>query len=284
MNTEAEGGLVTAVSTAAGTAAGVNANLNPGLEVRGDEAEQAKAAAAIYDQLVFPPAPAGRPLVAINMVATVDGRTTLSRQGVRVREKIGSEVDRTLMKRLRMHFDAVARGAATVRHNPYYPRAEGTLGPVPQPLAVVFSRGGELPLDTSFFREAHRRPLVITSALPPARRAGLEAAGAEVWEIADEKRRITLALERLTREKQVNRLLLEGGPRLNHAFLISNAFDELFLTLAPQLASTAGGLNLPLIEGEEAFWPPLPLELISCVRFGGELYLRYRRSQRQSDG
>jgi hypothetical protein len=24
--------------------------------------------------------------------------------------------------------------------------------------------------------------------------------------------------------------------------------------------------------------------LISCVRFGGELYLRYRRSQRQSDG
>ncbi|MBE3576841.1 MAG: RibD family protein [Limnochordales bacterium] len=246
---------------------------------------QEEAALAIYDRLLFPPAPAGRPLVAINMVATVDGRTTLSRSGMPVRERIGSEVDRILMKRLRAHFDAVARGAATVRRNPYYPLAAATNanpGEIRQPLAVVFSRSGELPITTAFFREAPRPPLVVTGPLSLLRRTELEAAGAEIWEIEDERRRVPLALERLAREKKVNRLLLEGGPRLNHAFLLADAVDELFLTIAPRLASTAGGLNLSLVEGEEAFWPPLPLELVSCFRYGSELYLRYRRHPLQA--
>lgn len=245
--------------------------------------EGIRAATTIYDRLLLPPAPAGRPLVAINMVATVDGRTTLSRLGTPVRDRIGSEMDRILMKRLRAHFDAVARGAATVRQNPNYPRAEGIgdrPGPGIQPLAVVFSRSGELPVTTAFFREAPRPPVVVTGELPPYRRNKLEAAGAEVWEIADDQQRIPLALERLAREKKINRLLLEGGPRLNHAFLLADAVDELFLTIAPKLASTAGGLNLGLIEGEEALWPPLPLELISCFRYSNELYLHYRRSSR----
>ena len=244
-----------------------------------------------YDDLVFPPPPPGRPYVAINMVSTVDGRTTLSREGKPVAERIGSPVDRTLMKRLRTHFDAVARGAETVRQSPYYPWAEPR--ETRQPLAVVFTRSGRLPVEASFFTGAPRPPLVVAPRLSGDRLKALRQAGAEVWETEDD---LPAVLRRLGEEKAVRRLLLEGGPHLNRAFLAAGAVDELFLTLAPRLAGSghnrrdaagattdtrkAGGnmlLNLSLVEGEP-FWPPVELQLISVFRVESELFLRYRLS------
>src|SRR5690606_16009306 len=68
---------------------------------------------AIYDELDFRAVRDGRAWPAVNMVSTIDGKTTLDLIGVR--EPIGSVLHRTLMKRLRVHFDAVSRGAGPVR-------------------------------------------------------------------------------------------------------------------------------------------------------------------------
>src|SRR5690554_2659341 len=96
----------------------------------------------IYDELEFPAGRDGRPWTAVNMVSIIDGKITLDLN--RVREPIGSVLDRTLMKRLRVHFDAVIRGAGTVRADSLYTGIPAELehrriarGLARQPLAVV---------------------------------------------------------------------------------------------------------------------------------------------------
>lgn len=135
----------------------------------------------IYDGLTFPSPPPDRPFVYVNMVATVDGKSTLAR-GAHPRP-IGSEVDRTLMVRLRIHADAVLRGAGTVRRNPYYPavRSDGeerrrARGAPAQPLACVVSGSGAIDPDLAFFRRAPRRPVIFVGPqAEPGALAALEA-------------------------------------------------------------------------------------------------------------
>ena len=57
--------------------------------------------------------------------SAVDGKITLNKK--ERAEPIGSPVDRELMKRIRFHFDAVLRGAETVRANPHFPGVPGPL-------------------------------------------------------------------------------------------------------------------------------------------------------------
>ena len=56
-------------------------------------------------------AAAGRPLVAINMVTSIDGRAQLAGTA----EGLGSRADRRLMRHYRAAFDAVGSGAGTLR-------------------------------------------------------------------------------------------------------------------------------------------------------------------------
>jgi riboflavin biosynthesis pyrimidine reductase len=77
-------------------------------------------------------APAERPLVGMNFVATLDGRATIDgRSG-----PIGSDTDTAMMAGLRERFDAVMIGAGTMR-------AERYAG-LEKRLIVVESQGGKL--------------------------------------------------------------------------------------------------------------------------------------------
>ncbi len=60
-------------------------------------------------------APAGRPFVAMNFAATVDGRATIGG----VSGPIGSAVDTAMLVALRTRFDAVMIGAGTMRAERY---------------------------------------------------------------------------------------------------------------------------------------------------------------------
>ncbi|MGQ0608311.1 MAG: hypothetical protein ACT4OQ_07610, partial [Chloroflexota bacterium] len=59
----------------------------------------------------LPPAPRDRPLVALNMVTSIDGRAQLDGTA----EGLGSRADRRLMRLYRAAFDAVGSGAGTLR-------------------------------------------------------------------------------------------------------------------------------------------------------------------------
>jgi riboflavin biosynthesis pyrimidine reductase len=72
-------------------------------------------------------------------------------------------------------------------------------------------------------------------------------------------------------------ILTEGGPRLFGDFLAEKYLDELFLTLAPQVAGRDGHIERPGLVAGKIFAPEHPLwgKLISLKRGGSHLFLRY---------
>lgn len=222
---------------------------------------------------------ADRPYVAINMVSSVDGRTTIG--GELRQTPIGSAADRQLMGWVRHAADLVIRGAQTVRANPVYPRVPAELVPIrrskgltDQPLAALISNSCNVPLDADIFTSGPRRPLVITSDRAPADRVASLRDVADVLVVGDDGVDLQLALQRLRHEFGVERILLEGGPSLNYHFLRQRLVDELFWTVAPKMIG--GSAELSWVEGEDLFDPLMQLKLVSAYTLQDELFLRYR--------
>ncbi len=213
-----------------------------------------------------------RPLVAMNFVATVDGRATIEgRSG-----PIGSDTDTEMLAGLRTRFDAVMIGAGTMRVERY-----GRLvsqretreqrerdGLPPEPLMVLVSGRLDLPWDAPLFTESGD-VLILTSseAEPPTTESSLEIVrhpGAV---------NLAMAMGHLRRERGIRAVLSEGGPHLHEQMQADGLVDDLFLTIAPKLS---GGEAPRIVEG------PLPgvadLELVWLLEEEGELFARYRRS------
>jgi riboflavin-specific deaminase-like protein len=213
-----------------------------------------------------------RPLVAMNFVATVDGRATIEgRSG-----PIGSDADTEMLSGLRQRFDAVMIGAGTMRVE-RYGRLVGKdetrerrqqAGLPAEPLMVLVSGRLDLPWDAPLFT-AGGEVLIFTSseAEPPETASAVEVVR------HDGAVNLTEALRHLRRERGIRALLSEGGPLLHDQMQADGLVDDLFLTIAPKLS---GGEAPRIIEG------PLPevaeLELAWLLEESGELYARYRRS------
>jgi 2,5-diamino-6-(ribosylamino)-4(3H)-pyrimidinone 5'-phosphate reductase len=205
-----------------------------------------------------------RPTLAINMVATVDGRAAVNGSAV----GIGSAADHRLMFELRAEADAVMHGAGTVRADPLSARVPRDLvqqridrGQSPQPLGVIVTRSGNLPVPHPYYDSPTL--IYITSDKP----VGVDLPTVEICRVQT----VENVVADLAR-RGVRHILCEGGPTLNAALFAARLIDDIYLTLAPKLAS--GPDPLTLIQGPQ-FEPMLRLELRSLVEREGELFLRY---------
>jgi riboflavin-specific deaminase-like protein len=223
-------------------------------------------------------APADRPYVIANMIASVDGRATLTgRSG-----GLGNEADKQIFLDLRTQVDAVMAGTATIGIENYGPllksserkakRVARELDPVP--LAVIATRTMELPVQAPLFSDPESRIVVLTNSErdpPPC------AAHLLVERLAGEPLDLVAGMHRLRTRHRVRSLLLEGGPTMLAAMTAAGLVDELFLTRAPVLV--ASGDEPTILEG-----PPLDqaldLELVSLLADGPYLFLRYRLGTR----
>jgi riboflavin biosynthesis pyrimidine reductase len=195
-----------------------------------------------------------RPLVAMNFVATLDGRATIEgRSG-----PIGSDTDTAMLAGLRTRFEAVMIGAGTMRAERY--------GPLASKLVIVSGRL-DLPWDAPAFTE-EGEVLIFTASEtePPETAASIEVIRHEGAV------NLVEAMQHL-RERGVRALLSEGGPHLHEQMQADGLVDDLFLTIAPKLS---GGEAPRILEG------PLPdvigFELAWLLEQDGELFARYRRS------
>lgn len=237
----------------------------------------------IYDDLDLKPHDANRPYIAMNMVSSVDGKITLA--GTHQTQKLGSWVDRGLMIRLRRHFDAVLRGAETVRANPYFPSAdEGktdehqdgkgeSKDELKQPIPVTVSGSLDLPIESAFFSKRGIKPIVFTSASSDPGKRDRLADHAHVEIAGEERIDFSQLVQKLFDEYGVGRLLVEGGATLNYWFIKEGLIDEVFWTLAPKLSGF--GDDLTMIEGPELFQPTPRLKLVTLYHHENELYFRW---------
>jgi 2,5-diamino-6-(ribosylamino)-4(3H)-pyrimidinone 5'-phosphate reductase len=208
--------------------------------------------------------------VLINMVSSLDGRTTVEGKAAR----IGGETDREVMRTLRSKADAVMIGAGTLRAERL---SLGLDEPAEsQPIAIVLTNTGALPLESHLIRHELQRVLVLVPEDSPEIAAGrLRRHDAEVLRAPTTPGgSIDLegALQALKAEHAVDLLLVEGGPALNYALISRNLANELYLTLAPKLLGRATSGEAPPILGGPA---PRDLSLVSVHLAGDELFLRY---------
>jgi riboflavin-specific deaminase-like protein len=187
------------------------------------------------------------------------------------------------MDRLRASADAVLVGAQTMRadrpklyvRTPEMQELRQSLGKPEGLLKIVVTASASIEPGHRFFEDVDGGGLLVATVedAPEARVAAL-AKRADVWRIGRGQVDLSAFLERLHAERGVERLLIEGGGRVNWAFFAGGLVDELYVTVAPTLL---GGEDAPtLLEG--AGFPmaqQVRLKLLELHREGDELYCRW---------
>src|SRR5918997_5880109 len=205
-----------------------------GVEVQlldGEVARQAR----LLNQPFRKHARTGRPLVVFKSAMTLDGKVA-TRTGDS--QWISGKLSRARVHRWRAESDAVAVGIGTalVDDPQLTARIEGVAR---QPLRVVFDSEARLPIDSKLVRGVSEVPLTVVCSRAAARTAvqALEAAGVDVIVATgeNERARVDCALEELG-SRDVQSLLLEGGPHIAGAFLEAGEIDEVRMFVAPLLA------------------------------------------------
>jgi len=215
-------------------------------------------------------APASRPFVFVNFVASVDGRASLEGRA----QGLGSPADTLMLTELRTIADALLIGSGTLRAegyarlvaNPDRVARRTAAGLPPTPTAVLLSRTLDLPWDAGLFKAPDQPVILYTGADGdvPAVPAPLEVVRVDTTTPA-------AALADL-RARGVRALGCEGGPILLRALIAAGLVDELFLTVTPLVTGERGAPRV--VEGED-LPVPVPVTLVWTLIHEGELYLRY---------
>lgn len=212
----------------------------------------------------------GRPFVTWKTAATLDGKSAAVDGSSRW---ITGEDARADVHRLRAGADAIVVGAGTaIADDP----ALTARGPEPtgrSPLRVVVDSSGRVPCELHVFDEAAPTLVATTDRARPASISAWTARGAEVVVLdrdADDRVCIEQLLSHLGK-RDVQGLLLEGGPTLAWSFVTLGLVDRVVAYLAPKLV---GGSGAPGALGGVGFAPidrALGLDLVSVERLGDDL-------------
>jgi diaminohydroxyphosphoribosylaminopyrimidine deaminase / 5-amino-6-(5-phosphoribosylamino)uracil reductase len=209
------------------------------LRDEGIEVEVAAGAPAHAARLLNQPfrkhARSGRPLVTFKSAMTLDGRVATTTGDS---QWISTDESRARVHRWRAEADAVAVGIGTVLADD--PRLTARVEAVArQPRRVVFDSYARLPLDSQLVRSAREVPVIVICSRAASRTAtdALQAAGVDVIVAAGENEaaRVRSGLVELG-AREVQSLLLEGGPHLAGAFFDAGEVDEVRLFVAPMVA------------------------------------------------
>ena len=195
-------------------------------------------AARMLNQPFLKHARTGRPLVIFKSAMTLDGKVA-TRTGDS--QWISGEASRARAHRWRAESDAVAVGIGTALVDD--PRLTARIeGVARQPRRVVFDSEGRLPLDSRLVKDVSDVPLIVVCSRAAKRTSveALQAAGVDVIVATGENEgaRVQHALDELG-AREIQSLLLEGGPHLAGAFLEAEEIDEVRVFIAPVLLGGA---------------------------------------------
>lgn len=216
-----------------------------------------------------------------NMIASIDGgATTGGKSG-----NLGGDGDRAVFAALRELADVVVVGAETARVENYSGvqldaagrQARRDRGQSEIPPIAVLTRSGRLDHDAQLFQRSETTPIVLTSAdAVNGTRARLgslaEVVGASGAESDSVDLRTVLAL---LAERELMRVLTEGGPGILGQFIARDLLDELCVTVSPVLVGGAAGR---IATGPSEVHSAMSL-LHALTDGAGYLYLRYARDR-----
>ena len=244
------------------------------------------------------PRPPERPYVIANFVETLDGVVSFAIPGRSGGGEISANnaADRFVMGLLRACADAVVFGSGTLHGDAghvrtaafIYPDGAGLYAGLrarvgargSEPLNVLVTGSGQVDLAEPTFHTRGLETLIATTAEGERRLRADHGEGLRVTQVravSDAGAVPPAAVASLLRREFGAALLLhEGGPALLGAFLGAKAVDEIFLTVAPQVAGRDRGHARPGFAEGAAFLPETApwFELRSVKRAQDHLFLR----------
>lgn len=197
------------------------------------------------------PRPAGRPWVALCMVAGLDGSTVVDHNS----RALSNPTDQELLLTLRSLADMVLVGASTVRKEGYGPPRS------PHLRVAVVSRRADFDFTAPLWASG-RALLVLPVDAPEVPVPSVRAGHGEV------------DLAAAVAQLDARLVQAEGGATLNGMLAAADLVDELNLTISPQLN---GGDGPRLTAGA----PPITrrMELVHVLEDDGFLFTRYVRAE-----
>lgn len=213
----------------------------------------------------------GRPWVRLKTAASLDGKTALLNGASKW---ITGKAARADVQRWRARACAILTGVGTVLADDPQLNVRG-VDTARQPLKVVLDSRLSTPPTARILAGG---ALIVAALDDAARRAALEAAGAEVVLLPGRDGRVDLAaLLRLLAQRGVNELHVEAGATLNGALLANGWVDEWLAYFAPTvLGHRAKGLfDLPVLTDMAA---RMAFQLHDVRRVGQDLRLTLRPS------
>ncbi len=226
-----------------------------------------------------------KPHVICHMVASVDGRTLVSRWqpkdayrrglGDRLHERLGG--NSWLVGRVTGQ-EYAKLDAYPDHTDQSYPREPWFAQRNAVAYGVVLDAGGKIAWGRA---DIGGDPIVavLTERVSDAHLAGLRKDGVSYIFAGQRELNLALALEVLNQELQINRLLLEGGGITNGAFLRAALIDEISLAIFPAVDGARGAPCVFDCRDDEAdtLAPLRSMTLESSeVLEGGAVWLRYR--------
>lgn len=211
----------------------------------------------------------GMPFVVWKMAASLDGKVA-ARDGSS--RWITGESARADVHRLRAWSDAIVVGAGTalVDDPSLTVREPGYRGR--PPLRVLVDARGRVPATGDLFDGAAPTLVATTELAPADRRAEWIEAGAEVSVYGSDAHGVPLAeLVAALGKRDVQGVLLEGGPTLAFSAVEEGVVDKVVVYLAPKLI---GGAEAPTVLGGRGFFPiakAVELRVRSFDRVGDDL-------------
>jgi riboflavin biosynthesis pyrimidine reductase len=213
--------------------------------------------------------------VRANMVQSIDGAGAFHGRT----KSITDPADQLLLKHLRGHADAVLVGGATVQAEKYGPvrlddevrrqRTDAGYAAIP-PLVVVTARA-MLPSDLRIFDPAAPRPIIATLKTAREQAERLEDV-ADVLFVGDDDLDARRLIDSL-HDRDLHRVLCEGGPFLLSQLIEADVVDDMCLTVSPYLAGSQPTTPQPPSAREH----PTQLRLRHVLSHNDLLYLRYSR-------
>ncbi len=256
---------------------------------------------ALYGRLGFP-ARSSRPYIISNFVSTIDGVVALEAPGKAIGDIISgsNEHDSAVMGLLRSIADVVIVGAGTLRASPRhiwtaehifpalasaYNSLRKKIAETPTPLNVVVTARANIDPSMPLFQSGKAQVLIITTKLGEER---VKKMGMPAWvQVIAPRDAGHLTAREMFEAIAVVRpsskiILVEGGPHLMGDLFVEGWMDELFLTLAPQVAGQARFAERWGVVAQRIFAPDNPLwgSLVSVKRESSHLFLRYAFDRR----
>ena len=187
-----------------------------------------------------------RPFVILSTAVSLDGKLATDTGDT----NLSNRKDWNRVHHLRMESDAIMVGGGTIRKDDskLIVDEEKLGGPASrQPLRVVVSATGNIPLNARVITQFPEVPtlIAITTHCPIKQQQKLEDMGCQVIECGSKTLvDLSLLLKLLKTDFKVNRLMVEGGGKLNGSLLSMRLIDEIQMSYAPVIA----GHGVPLFE------------------------------------